>query len=251
MKLRKIIAIPDIQAPQHDPTAVKTALKIIKGEEPDEVIHIGDFIAFDSISRFKKRDHEEAALTADKEIEAANKLLDKFDKAIDGRAKVVFLEGNHERRLEAFIIQNALALGGGFRGLTIQEQLHLDERGYQYIPTNKQPYIVGEVGFIHGWYTNLYHAAKHVRQGGRNLIYGHTHDHQTYTGAHLDHQEPRIAMSIGCLCDFRQAYLESRPSNWIHGVAVIYVDEKSGLFWPYFVPIISGKAVVNGKIYSA
>ncbi len=251
MKLRKIIAVPDIQAPQHDPTAVTTALRIIKGEKPDEIVHIGDLIAFDSISRFPKRDREEARLTADKEIAVANKILDRFDKATDGRAKVVYLEGNHERRLETFIIQNALALGEGFRGLTIQEQLHIDERGYKYVKTHEQPYVVGELGFIHGWYCNLYHAAKHVRQGGRNLIYGHTHDHQTYTGAHLDHQEPRMAMSIGCLCDFRQAYLESRPSNWIHGVAIIYVDEATGLFWPHFVPIINGVAVINGKKYSA
>jgi len=247
--MRKIIAIPDIQAPKHDPTAVSTAIKIIKGEKPDEVIHIGDFIAFDSISRFKKRDWKEARQTAAEEIEAANQILDQFDKAINGKTKVVFLEGNHERRLEAFMIQHAQALGEGFRGLSIQEQLHLDERGYEYIPTNKQPYVVGELGFIHGWYVNLYHAAKHVRQGGRNLIYGHTHDHQVYTGAHLDHQEPRICMSIGCLCDFRQAYLESRPSNWIHGVALIYIDEATGFFWPNFVPIINGVAVVNGKQY--
>lgn len=251
MKLRKIIAIPDIQAPQHDPTAVATAIKIVKGEKPNKVIHLGDLTALDACSKFKKRKWAEANLTAAQEITAANKILDRFDSVIDGRTKVVFLEGNHERRLEDYILRNARDLGEGFKGLTIQEQLHLDERGYEYVPTGRQPYRIGEVGFLHGWYTNKYHARTHVEDGGENLIYGHVHDLQIHTGKHLDYQEPRIAMSAGCLCKFHQEYNEGRPTNWIHGVAVIYVDEKTGLFWPYFVPIINGKAVFNGKQYSA
>jgi len=88
-----------------------------------------------------------------------------------------------------------------------------------------------------------------VEEAGQNLIYGHTHDYQVYTGKHLDKEAPRVAMSIGCLCDFRQVYLDSRPMNWIHGVGLFYVDEKSGRFWPYFCPIIGGEAVINGKTY--
>lgn len=251
MPYKKIIAIPDIQAPKHDPTAVSTAIKIVKGERPDILVHIGDFVDFQSISRFAKRDWTEAQLTADKEIASANKILDRFDHVTPKKSKVIFLEGNHERRLELFIIKNASKLGSKFAGLSIQEQLKIEERGYKYVPINDQPYHIGKLGFVHGWYTNLHHSKAHVEKGGQSLIYGHAHDAQLYTGMHLDSEQPRMAMSIGCLCDYRQAYLEGKPSNWAQGVAIIYVDEATGHFWPTFHWIIEGKAVINGKTYKS
>jgi len=250
LSLTKIIAIPDIQAPAHDEKAVATALAIVKGERPDILIQIGDLCDLQSISRFKKRDWQEARQTADKEIEAANTILDRFDKVTPKTTKKIFLEGNHDKRLELFFVQNAAQLGESFKGIAIEEQLRLDERGYEYVRIKNQPYRVGHIGFIHGWFVNKYHAFKTVNDGRESLIYGHTHDHQTFISKHLDTEQPSIGMSIGCLCDYRQAYLEGRPTNWSHGVAVVYVDQKTGFFWPYFVPIINGTAVFNGKTYN-
>lgn len=251
MAIKKIMAIPDIQAPKHDPIAVKTAIKIVDGEEPDYLIHIGDLVDFQSISRFPKRSWEEASLTADQEIDAANQILDQFDKVTPQKTKVIYLEGNHDRRLELFMIQWASKLGRGYRGATLEYQLNLEGRKYLYVRTNQQPYHIGKAGFIHGWFCNIHHAKKTMERGGQNLIYGHTHDFQVSTGPHLEQEAPRLAMSIGCLCDFRQVYLESRPMNWIHGVAIIYSDDKTGRFWPTFHPIINGESIISGVRYKA
>ena len=251
MSLKKIICLPDIHAPLHDETALSVALNIVKGEKPNTLIVMGDLVDFQSISRFAKRDWQEAALTADKEIASANSILDRIDKVTPKTATKVYLEGNHEKRLQLFFVQNTQKLGGSFAGISIEDQLNLDKRGYEdYVRTASQPYKIGEVGFIHGWFVNKYHANKTVLQGAQNLIYAHTHDHQTYTGVHLERDAPRLAMSLGCLCRSDQPYLESRPNNWIHGVGIIYVDD-NGLFWANFIPIIHGKAVVNGKVYKA
>lgn len=247
--LKKIIAIPDIQAPKHDKKAVRTAIKIVEGEKPNTLIHLGDLVDLQSISRFKPLDWAEAGRTADNEIEAGNEILDQFDKATPKKTQKIFLEGNHDRRLELWFVQNGQMLGREFRGNHIRQQLRLDERGYQYVRVAEQPYRIGKVGFIHGWFANIHHAKKTIEKGGQNLFYGHTHDWQVATGAHLDQEAPRIAMSCGCLCDFRQVYLDSRPMNWIHGVLIVYIDEKTGRFWPHFCPIIDGEAVVNGKRY--
>ena len=247
----KVVVIPDIQAPRHDETAVNTAIKIVKGERPNIVIFVGDVADLKSVSKYKDKSWEEAATTADMEIEAANEILGRFDQAIPRKAKKVFLEGNHDRRLSLWFIQNAAKLGPNFNGNSIADQLQLDQRGYEYVPTEQQPYRIGKVGFVHGWYANKYHANKTVSMAGQNLLYGHTHDYQVYTGPHLEKEAPRIAMSLGCLCDFRQPYLDSRANNWCHGVGIVYIDEKTGRFWPYFCPIINGECVINGKVYRA
>lgn len=247
--LRKIIAIPDIQVPKHDHAALATALSIIRGEKPDEVILIGDVVDLQSVSRFAPLNWTEAAMTAAEELQAANEVLDVIDDAIPKKARKIYLEGNHDRRLELWFIQHAPRLGENFNGNNIVQQLSLDKRKYQYIKVSQQPYRIGKVGFIHGWFTNIHHAKKTIEKGGQNLIYGHCHDFSVFTGSHLDKEAPRLAMSIGCLCDFRQVYLDSRPMNWMHGIGLFYIDDKTGRFWPYFCPIIKGEAVINGRRY--
>lgn len=251
MRSKKVICIPDIQAPAHDQQAVDTAVAIVKGEKPDVVIFIGDLVDFKSISKYKPTDWAESSLTASEEIAAANAVLDQFDRAIPNHAQKVFIEGNHDRRLSLYFVQNATKLGCDFKGISIQEQLHLDKRGFKYVPVGQQPYRIGHLGFIHGWYTNKYHAHKTVSEGRESLMYGHSHDYQVFTGKHLDREAPSIAMSVGCLCQFRQGYLEGRPMNWSHGVGLIQIDEK-GYFWPYFVTIMDGRAIMpNGKCYAS
>jgi hypothetical protein len=203
------------------------------------------------VARFLDKDWDEARITAAQEIFETNALLDRFDAATPKKCKTVFLEGNHERRLLTFFVNNAAKLGMDFKGLLIEEQLHFAERGYEYIGVSKQPHKIGKIGFVHGWYCNKYHANKTVEAAGQNLIYGHKHDYQVATGTHLDAEAPKMAMSIGCLCKFRQAYLEGKPMNWIHGVGIIYVDIQSGHFWPYFAPIIAGRAIIDGRVYSS
>jgi predicted phosphodiesterase len=250
VSIKKIICLPDIQAPKHDEKALSTALQIVRKERPDTLILVGDVVDLQSVSRFPPKDWDEAGMTASQELRSANSILDRID-AVSRKAEKIYLEGNHDRRLEIWFVQNGSKLGCDFNGNNVQTQLGLLRRGYKYIPIRQQPYRIGKVAFIHGWFTNKYHAFKTVSSGGQNLIYGHTHDFQVYTGLHLDEEAPRMAMSIGCLCDFRQGYLEGKPMNWIHGIGLIYIDTETGKFWPQFVPIIDGEAVINGRRFKA
>ena len=250
--LLKVIAIPDLQCPNHDEIAVSTAIEIVRGEHPDYLIHVGDVVDFKSISKYLDSSWTEAQTTADFEIDSANKVLDRFDAVMPKHGKTVYLEGNHDRRLELFFIQHAAKLGSAFKGISIQDQMGIERRGYKYISTKFQPYRIDEhhkLSFLHGWYTNKYHAAKTVINAGQSVMYGHAHDFQVYTCIHLDKEAPRIGMSIGCLCQFRQSYLNGMPMNWAHGVGLVYIDKKTGRFWPYFCPIIAGECVINGVVY--
>ncbi len=252
--LLKVLVIPDLQCPNHDVQAVNTAIEIVRGERPDLLVYVGDVVDFKSVARFLDTSWDEAKTTADYEIRSADEVLNQFDKAMPKKTRVVFLEGNHDRRLELFFIQHAAKLGRDFRGGNIRDQLGLVKRGYEYIPTSQQPYKpvhVSKIGFLHGWYTNKYHAAKTVMDGGQCIMYGHTHDFQVFTGLHLDQEAPRIAMSIGCLCNFKQEYLGGKPMNWCHGVGLVYIDQKTGKFWPSFCVIVGGECVIGGKKYRA
>ena len=249
--LRKIIAIPDIQAPKHDERAVSVALKIVKGEKPDILIHIGDLVDLLPASKYRKNKWRENLRTVSGDLASANGILDRFDKTTPRKTETIYIEGNHEERLESFFVNKVPELGPDFKGITIREQLKLDERGYKYIIREKQPLYFGKVGFSHGLYCNPYHASKTSTRFRRNIVYGHTHDLQIHSGFHLYDEAPNTAMSIGCLCDFQQDYMKSGPINWVHGVGLFYLDDESGRFWPYFATIINGEAVINGKRYKA
>jgi len=126
--LKKIIAIPDIQAPKYDKQALQTALNIIRGEKPDVLIFIGDVVDLQSVSRFQPLSWEEARQTTDMEIAAANAVLDQFDKVIPRKTEKIFLEGNHDRRLELWFTQYAPKLGEDFTGNNIQARIQVRPR---------------------------------------------------------------------------------------------------------------------------
>ena len=253
MSLKKILCIPDIQAPKHDETAVSTAVSIVKGEKPDILIYMGDFIANDSVARFSPKQIQDTILTADIEIASANSILDRFDHVTPKKCKKIFLEGNHEERLEAYIAQHAWKLGPNFKGINIRDQLRCKERGYVYISKGEQPYKPckkSKISFLHGEYVRKHHARLHSDNYRRSLIYGHTHDVQCVTEPHIKGEFPGVVMSIGCLCDYNQSYNKGKVSRWQHCVGMVYLNEKTGRFQAFPHRIIDGWTIVNGREYN-
>ena len=247
--METLVLIPDIQVPQHDGRAVEVALKLIRYIKPTQACFLGDVICCDSVSKYPKSSWHEAALTLKEEIKHTNILLDRFDLEFkeSGTKEIYYIEGNHEERLLLWILKNAQSLGD-LDSMRIDTQLRLKDRGYKYIPTTEQPLEIGKFNIAHGYYINMYHAAKTMKKTGRNTFYGHAHDWQVHTSDHFRDDNPRISMSCGCLCDFKQSYLHSRPTNWIHGLGIIYYD-KDG-FTPYFIPIVNYRAIWDGKVFT-
>jgi len=76
---------------------------------PDEIVLLGDYADFYPVSRHAKDPSVAHALTD--EIKSVNEGLDQLDK-LWPKAKKVYLEGNHEWRLERYLSEQAPALFG-------------------------------------------------------------------------------------------------------------------------------------------
>jgi len=108
-------------------------------------------------------------------------------------------------------------------------------------------YDIGKLRLIHGEYTGQYHAAKTSNSYSKNVVYGHTHDIQSFTKITNDgdiHQ----AQSIGCLCQLSPGYMKGRPNKWVNGFGVLYTRD-DGTFNVYTVIISNNKFTFNDKTY--
>src|SRR5258705_8957295 len=100
-------------------------------------------------------------------------------RAVNRQAWIEWIEGNHENWVEQYVDANPQLTGM----LEVESQCHVAERGIHYVPfwrDNKNTVKIGKATFVHGQYTNKYHAAKMVDAYGCNVYYGHTHDVMEY-----------------------------------------------------------------------
>jgi predicted phosphodiesterase len=156
---------------------------------------------------------------------------------------ITYILGNHEYWIEQFMDKFPMLKGI----MDIPTGIHAKERGIKIVPYGGIEKI-GKLNFIHGNYTGKYHAQQTVDNYGANMRYGHTHDHMVMPKVSALDTRPHNAMSCGCLCNRNPEYNHGRPNKWQHGFYVAYVFA-DGTFSDYFVPIIKGRFVFNGKVY--
>jgi len=209
---------------------------------------MGDFLAVDSLSKYTPSNWKEADSRLNAEIEIGRGVLNQIDDALKGVKWKYYLEGNHEQRLTKWICGTAFRLGQ-LQCMEVPSLLGLEKRKWRYIYLREQPLILGKANFIHGYYANEYHAAKTARETGRNVFYGHTHDHQVMYAKHMPSDKPHKAVSVGCLCKTDQSYIDSeKPTRWTHGIGIIeFFDD--GCFTDYFLPIINYTVAFNGWVF--
>jgi UDP-2,3-diacylglucosamine pyrophosphatase LpxH len=85
-------------------------LRVMKAVHPDEVVLLGDFADFYAVQMHGPRDPS-LMHSLKSEADDVNVGLDEIE-AASPNAKRYFLEGNHEFRLERFLIANALPIYG-------------------------------------------------------------------------------------------------------------------------------------------
>ena len=282
------VALPDPQIgyrdlggrldPFHDESAMDVALQITSFIEEtdrlDTVVNLGDFLDLPSQGRFE----QEAAFasTTQAAFDRGHLFLQQQRQAAGPKAKIVLVEGNHDRRMEKFITANALSAFGLRRAntrelptMSIPYLLRLEEIGVEYIDAYPAGayWITESLRAIHGTkarsngstaaaYTN---ADPHI-----STIFGHSHrleiqSKTVYNGAGAIRS---VAVSPGCLCRVDGAvpsvngstHIDGSPArhweNWQQGVAVITV-EPNGEFFTELVQIKDGAAWFRGRKFTA
>jgi hypothetical protein len=241
-----------MQVPHEDKRTMRAVEAYMADERWDYYINLGDFMDFNCVSRYvRDLPRQKIGQTIAKDYEAGNAVLDRHCKAArrkNPRCEMVLLEGNHDYRIEAHIDKYPELEGCA----EMENMLKLRERGIEWIRCHRDgaTYSIGHATFIHGRFTNKYHSYKHCDYYGCNIFYGHTHDVQEY-GKVLHGEDKTIkGKSLGCLCDYKQAYIKGNPTNWQQAFAVFWFF-LDGYFQEHTSAIFKHRFIgpTNGKVY--
>ena len=243
--LERILAIPDTHIRSVDETAWAVMLNSARLFRPHRIIILGDFLDMHSTSRHAKDPNRDMQLEV--EIEAANAALDQLDSL--GATHKHFLEGNHEENLERYLMEKAPAL---FNVVSISKLLRLEERGWTFT-RYRQHLKVGKVFYVHD--TGSSGALAHIKSRdafGGSVVQGHTH-HAGASYAGTAKGDAHVGISSGWLGRFEDANYAhdiQKRRAWMHAFTLGWM-EPDGVTHLQLVPIINGKACVNGQLVTA
>lgn len=275
------VIFPDQQIPYHDERAISIAMQILADVNPAQVINLGDMIDFPSYSRFEQEVRFQQ--TTQMSIDLAHQHLAQ-QRAAAPNAKIVVLEGNHDRRLQKSVTQYQMDLFKLRRAnapeswpvLSLPFLLCLDELGVEYVPGYPagEYYVQDYIKCIHGRRTGQRGTvAKRVVDDERvTTITGHTHRFEMVGKSTNTRQgkKDNFALTLGCLCktDGSVPSVNSstdhdgnpilRHEDWQQMIGILHWSD-SGLpfeFHPVFIWDMDSKggkkcAMYNGKLYTA
>lgn len=247
------VIIPDTHGCLIDKQAVAAMLTDIKALDPQEIILLGDHV---DCGGFLAQHHvmgyvAETDYTYEEDLDAAKTFLNALQAAAP-RARIEYLEGNHERRVETWCVTQVLRHkkdAEGLRRLLAPEfRLGLKERGIAYYRQGEfydnlpVPGVIkrGKCFFFHGVSTARNAVSATVDKIAGNCVFGHTHRAQSNIVRRIS-SGVIGAWNPGCLCQLQPLWQHTAPTDWSHGYAVQLVAE-SGAFLHLNIPIIEGES---------
>lgn len=240
--LKRILFVPDTHVPYHDEKAWLLMLKAAKRLKPDIVVVLGDFADFYAVSAHSKNPERAADLKY--EVDCVKEKLAQLNKL--GATRKIYVEGNHEFRLERYLCDRAPALFGTVK---VKDLLDLDEHGWEFTPYRKATRI-GKLRITHDTGKAGQNAHRQAMGAFRHsIIIGHTHRMEMSVVGSAD-GKPAVAAMFGWLGDFDSVdymhEIEAR-SNWVHGFG-IGIMETSGVVHLQPVPIVNNSCCILGEI---
>lgn len=247
--LKTALIIPDCHIPYHDKRAYKLMLKVGRYLKPDEVTILGDYADFYCISGHKKSPAVKRRLLLE-EVPEVNKHLDELDRLFP-RAKKVFIEGNHEFRLERYLEEKCPELLG------VTSTQHIFDfnrrRNWKFLPykPSQKHKILGS--YLYARHEPSGNSAKATSTKALcSLVYGHIHRiEESHTVGLLGTNH--VCFSVGWIGDKTLDkvfdYVKGHH-QWQLGFGVVYVDPKTGYFYHEKIHILDNyTCVVNGKLF--
>jgi hypothetical protein len=246
------VLVPDTHGAHIDKPAFRAFLDDLDILRPARVTHLGDAI---DCGGFLAMHHTlgfvaQTEYTFEDDVEAGNVAWDEIEKRTPG-AERDHIEGNHELRIEKWLIEKAIRNprdSSYLRKLFAPEVvLNLEKRGIRYVKRSqyydglKWPGTLdlGSCLARHGTAVGKYAAHKTVEQFGTNVVFAHTHRMAMATKE--SHRGISYAWSFGCLCKLQPLYYDTNPTDWAHGYGIQVVKPGKG-FITLQVPIIDGRS---------
>lgn len=256
------VCIPDT----HGSKCSKEALNALYGDlrklsNIREVILLGDHI---DCGGFLAQHHtlgyvDETGYSFCEDVAACNEFLDTIH-GICPKARITYIEGNHEARIEKWIVTSVLrseADANLLRSIFGPEHvLYLAKRGIEFIPqksrngnTRTRGAIKrGPCYFTHGAsYRGKNAARSAMADFKRNVVFANTHRMLSYAESSAE-DEQIGAWCPGCLSELMPLWRNTDYTHWSHGYAVQIVKCESEKFLHVNVPIIDGVSLLSSLV---
>lgn len=241
---KRVLIIPDAHHPYHCKKAWNLLLLVAKNIPFDTVITLGDFADFFPLFSGNKNPNKNLCFKRD--LDKANSALDQLD-ALKIENKV-FLAGNHEERLERYLMSKAPEL---FNSLKINEIFRLKQRGWKYVAYRDYTSL-GRFHFTHDLESAGRNAVlRNLDRFQHNIVCGHTHRlHYVVEGNARG--DRHVSATFGWLGDVEQIDYKHRAlarREWSQGFGMLYLNKDgTGILNP--VPIVNRSCIVEGVKYS-
>lgn len=240
--IEKSIVLSDIHFDSADEKHVSLMMKFMRDFKPNTIFLNGDIIDLPSISSYAK--NPETTKSFKEDVDRSITFLRQLRKE-NSKARIIYLSGNHEFRLQSYLIQNAPDL---FPFVRLERILGLKELQIEWVAGHtKETWIkYGDlyIGHFDSVKKDAGTTALHVmKEKGVSVLQGHVHRVGLTAKRFLN--RTNYGYENPCLASFDVDYV--KDPNWQSGATVIYFDD--GAHWAYPIIIKDNSFVFEGKKY--
>jgi hypothetical protein len=253
------VIIPDVHGSQMDRSAILALLADVRTLCPDEIVIMGDLV---ECGGFLAKHHvlgyvAQTAYTYEDDLAQGNWFLDELAKAAPS-ASIIWIEGNHEDRVERWCVDVAISNGREAeflrRAFSPEFLLKAKERGIPYYRRSVIHNVTGFPGwlkigkcfFVHELAGGKNAAMASLSATAGNLWYAHTHTEATAT-LNLPGIGLVKASNPGCLCLTQPLWRHTPPTNWSLGYGTQFISKNEN-FLNLNVPIIDGASMLRNAL---
>ncbi len=251
------VCVPDSHGAHIDPLAAAAFLKDLKRLDPDEIVMLGDHLDCGGVFTTHSRAYtNEMTESYDEDVAATNDFLDAIQRAAP-RAKIWYLEGNHEARVARWATCTFPSKRDAdmyLERLGPAAALDLKRRSIRYVPrdefmpgcsipgTIKLTINGTDIYYTHGFSAAKFATAVHVQKFGANVVHGHTHRAQSI---HIRTVSKGIigGWCPGTLSYIQALYMHTNLSDWSQGFGLQLLSS-SGRFVHFNVPLVKGESML-------
>lgn len=235
----KVLILSDIHIPYHDEVAVAAAIAHAKKKKPDVIILNGDIGDFYGVSRHDK----DPRRSLSDELDAIRQFLFHLRKQFP-TTRILYKIGNHEARMEIFLVKNAPVLLG-VTDFELPVLLKFDELNIELVPSLTLIRL-GKLPIYHGHelpqgMSSPVNPARGIwMRVQESLICGHWHRTSEHTESTGLNKQLSSCWSTGCLCDLSPDY--AIVNRWNHGFAWVETQADGNYE-------VTNHKIINGKVY--
>ena len=220
------IEVGCIHIPFEHKKSKKAFIGFLKECQPNRLHLLGDIWDLPEFSYFKDGKDERTVLDGYKNMLKVRKFL-KEVREILPNAKIFYYEGNHERRLKAYIKDNARAFLSYGKMINVPELLKLKELDIVWV-SSAAKHKEEKFWWRHGNCVASDSGKSAFKELSKGLSGGNVHTHRAGLAVKRNRVKLIKEYELGCLCIFDLVYMvgSGNKANWQRGFGISYKEKR-------------------------